>query len=336
MSRLDSRSARACFSVYIFNVVGGMSGLASRSSRICSTASNTSDGPLTMSVRLIGSALTVTGVCPLCGSAPREARSCSVRVTAAKSARSIRYVRTSTSDCRGESSIFTISLNSAIRLAGASTMIEFVARSARTNISLGFCRCGSGRPRESLGIGGTGNISSIVLARSSARATRSGKMRISRSSSPMRLWLSSRTMSWISGSTSSCAETISVLVAGSDWISTGCFARSSIGLWSYVRCSTLARLVASVASSARIFSGGRSTDCCASRLRTSDSMMGNCAVVAATISELVVSIGSKTGVGPPWIRIDALAETISSRNPMTSATFARRSSMRRTSRAGPA
>ena len=78
--------------------------------------------------------------------------------------------------------------------------------------------------------GGSGNISSIVFASSSARAQESGKIRISRpSASIARVSLSSVTICSISGSMSGCAETISVLVAASAWMSTGFLVRSSTG-----------------------------------------------------------------------------------------------------------
>ena len=94
-------------------------------------------------------------------------------------------------------------------------------------------------------------------------------------------------------------------------------------------------LPASVERSRMIRSGGRSTLCWLSSERISDSMMRNCAGCAATMIELVDSIASNTGFGPPSTCSASLDSTISRRNSMTSPALERRSSIIRTSRAGP-
>ena len=149
-------------------------------------------------------------------------------------------------------------------------MSAFVPRSARTETSFGFCRSGRGAPLRSRGIGGIGYISSIVCANSSARATRSGKIRISRpSASTACVSFSSETTRSISGSISGCADTISVFVAASPVISTGCWARCSAGRDWYDWCSTCAMFSASVVRSRRIRSGGRVPSRLMSIVRTS-------------------------------------------------------------------
>ncbi|GMV70658.1 MAG: hypothetical protein AMXMBFR77_04970 [Phycisphaerales bacterium] len=256
-----NRSARACLSAYIFSVVAGRSGACPISCSTRSTSANTADGPLTTSDRVAGSVLTVTGVRLPTRNAPLDESSRSVLATASRSARSSRYVRTSASSPRCcWSSERTICSKPARRFPGASTISEFVARSARTVISFGSRRSGRGsRVRGSIGIGGSGYIWSIVCANSSARAHASGKMRISRpSASSACVSFNCSTIASISGSRSGCADTISVFVGSSARTFTGCFDRSSGVRWSNDDCSTCARFPASVLRSLRIRSGGLS------------------------------------------------------------------------------
>ena len=119
--------------------------------------------PLTTSMRVGVSTETLMGAVetlPMLASVPDAAMSRMVRARLLMSARSMRYVRKTTSATTLDwSRLRTICSNPARRFTGASTINALVARSARTTTSRAGLRSGRGaRVLGSRGTGGSGNI----------------------------------------------------------------------------------------------------------------------------------------------------------------------------------